>query len=400
MAKNEPLYFDEGHMQFCTSDYQRELLREKLTGATYADMGIAFGINESSVRRSLKNIYLTALRSGYAPGREITQPLPDNLSLHGVTNLYKVVDGERVLSRQYIMGRKAKDEDIDRVIEAIESACENIKSVDPIKAPKTANKDILNLVHCTDYHLAAYAAQEEGGADWDVRIAKQQFVKAIVDLVEAAPKAHTGIFSQGGDFLHYDSLEALTPANKHLLDADGRAFKMVQLALEMHIFAVEHMLRHHKKVIAIVQEGNHDPMSSIWLRKAMIQYFKRNRRVEILDVEFPFYAYLHGEIMLGFHHGHKVKNKSLPALFASEPRYREMWGKSKYCYIHTGHYHQREQDMSEFGGAIVERHPTLAARDAYAARGGYVSWRAMNCISYHKSRGEVSRRTTVPDVEI
>jgi hypothetical protein len=160
------------------------------------------------------------------------------------------------------------------------------------------------------------------------------------------------------------------------------------------------MLAHHKKVVVIVQEGNHDPMSSIWLRKALIQYFKKNKRVEILDVEFPFYAHLHGEIMLAFHHGHKVRNKSLPALFASEPRYREMWGKAKYCYIHTGHYHQREQDMSEYGGAIVERHPTLAARDAYAARGGYVSWRAMNCITYHKSKGEISRRTTVPDVEL
>jgi hypothetical protein len=126
-------------------------------------------------------------------------------------------------------------------------------------------------------------------------------------------------------------------------------------------------------------------------------YFSRNKRVEVLDTEFPFYAYLHGEIMLAFHHGHKVKNKSLPALFASEPRYRAMWGKAQYCYVHTGHYHQREQDQSEFGGAVVERHPTIAARDAYAARGGYVSWRAMNCITYHKTKGEVSRRSVVPD---
>ena len=266
MSRNQPLDFDEGHLQFCTSDHQRDLLERRISGATYSDISKDLGINESSVRRALTTVYLTALRSGYAPSREVTQPLPDNLSLHGVTNLYKVVDGERVLSRQYVMGRRAKDEDIDRVIEAIESACENIRSASPIKSPKTADKDILNLVHCTDYHLAAYAAHEESGADWDMRIAKSQFIKAIVDLVEAAPKAHTGIFSQGGDFLHYDSLEALTPANKHLLDADGRAFKMVQLALEMHIFAVEHMLQHHKKVIVIVQEGNHDPMSSIWLK--------------------------------------------------------------------------------------------------------------------------------------
>ena len=74
-----------------------------------------------------------------------------------------------------------------------------------------------------------------------------------------------------------------------------------------------------------------------------------------------------------------------------------MWGKSKYCYIHTGHYHHQEQDMAEFGGAIVARHPTLAARDAHATRGGYVSWRAAKAITYDKSRGEISRKTVTPE---
>lgn len=391
---------DRKHLEYCTTETQAMAVEMRLAGETLSTIADNLGMDRRNVGRLFKDIYHRASERGYDPRGALDAPLPNSLSLAGVTNLYKVVDGERVLSRQYVMGRKAGKNELDGVVEAIESACANIKPAAPIKAPKKIATDLLNLVHCTDYHLAAYAAHEEGGADWDMRIAKNQFVKAMTELVEAAPDAEVGIFSQGGDFLHYDSLEALTPANKHLLDADGRAFKMVQLALDMHIFAIEHMLRHHKRVVAIVQEGNHDPMSSIWLRKALIQYFKKNKRVEILDVEFPFYAYLHGEIMLGFHHGHKVKNKSLPALFASEPRYREMWGRSKYCYIHTGHYHQREQDMSEYGGAIVERHPTLAARDAYAARGGYVSWRAMNCITYHKSKGEVSRRTTVPDVEL
>jgi len=100
--------------------------------------------------------------------------------------------------------------------------------------------------------------------------------------------------------------------------------------------------------------------------------------------------------MLGFHHGHKVKNKSLPALFSSEPRFRKMWGLADYCYIHTGHYHHTEQDMAEAGGAIVERHPTLSSRDAYAARGGYVSWRAAHAITYHKDYGEYRRVTVTP----
>ena len=100
--------------------------------------------------------------------------------------------------------------------------------------------------------------------------------------------------------------------------------------------------------------------------------------------------------MLAFHHGHKVKNKALPELFAAEPRYRGMWGQARYTYIHTGHYHHQEQDTSEAGGAIVERHPTLAARDAYAARGGYVADRKAHAITYHKTEGEIMRVSVPP----
>jgi len=137
---------------------------------------------------------------------------------------------------------------------------------------------------------------------------------------------------------------------------------------------------------------------SVWLRRAMERIYSNNKRVTIDDTSFPFYAVSHGDIMLAAHHGHKVKNKSLPALFSSEPRYRKMFGDAKYAYIHVGHTHQKEKDASEYGGAIVERHQTLAARDAYATRGGWVSQRAANAITYHKEKGEYSRVTVYPQI--
>jgi DNA repair exonuclease SbcCD nuclease subunit len=73
--------------------------------------------------------------------------------------------------------------------------------------------------------------------------------------------------------------------------------------------AVELLLEKHKAVRVIVCEGNHDMASSLWIRKAIGRIFMKNERVTIDDTDFPFYAYLHGDIMIGFHHGHKVKNK-------------------------------------------------------------------------------------------
>ena len=73
-----------------------------------------------------------------------------------------------------------------------------------------------------------------------------------------------------------------------------------------------------------------------------------------------------------------------------------MWGKANYTYIHTGHYHHREKEAKEAGGAVVIRHPTLAAADAHAVRGGYISKRGAHVITYHVEDGEVDVSTVYP----
>ena len=230
-------------------------------------------------------------------------------------------------------------------------------------------------------------------------IAEHEALSAIRRMSEGSPNSEVAILNLQGDFLHWDGLQAVTPISKHILDADGRWGKLIELSLTITMQCIEILLSKHKKVKLLVCEGNHDESGSAWLRKAAKVIYKNNPRLEVDDTEFPYYAHLHGEIMLGFHHGHKKKNAALPTLFSSEPRYRSMWGNAKYCYIRTGHYHHAEQDMSEQGGAIVERHPTIAGSDAYAARGGYISWRAAHAITYHSTAGEHSRKTVVPSLK-
>jgi hypothetical protein len=46
----------------------------------------------------------------------------------------------------------------------------------------------------------------------------------------------------------------------------------------------------------------------------------------------------------------------------------------------------------------VIQHPTLAARDAYAARGGWLSERSATAITYHDKFGQVARNTVVPEM--
>lgn len=53
---------------------------------------------------------------------------------------------------------------------------------------------------------------------------------------------------------------------------------------------------------------------------------------------------------------------------------------------------------TEVPGITVHQHPTLAAKDAYAARGGWLSMRQATAITYHSTFGEVARNTVTPEM--
>jgi hypothetical protein len=98
--------------------------------------------------------------------------------------------------------------------------------------------------------------------------------------------------------------------------------------------------------------------------------------------------------MLAFHHGHLSKNDQLPILFAAQ--FPKVWGGTTKRYCHTGHRHHTEE--KEHSGMTVIQHPTLAARDAYAARGGWIADRSLTAITYHSEFGQVARTTVTPEM--
>jgi len=383
-------------IDFAETATQETIARLHDEGISKGKIAKHLDISERAVYQALSRIKKNASRRGYDPERDLTHPVGANQILKGASTLY---DEDGRVRLQWVKSTPDLEDKVEAFKNVVEELVQGIKPLPVVKAPQHNDLDLLTLYTFTDYHLGALAQAKETGADWDVKIAEKTLWTALSQMMEASPSSETAIFNLQGDWQHFDSLEAVTPTSGHLLDADTRLEKLVELSIKLALSSINELLKKHLRVKVIVCEGNHDITSSVFLRKTLKTVFANNDRVEVDDTAFPYYAHKHGDIMLGFHHGHKKKNKDLPALFASEPRYREMWGSSKYTYIHTGHYHHAEQDMAEAGGAIVERHPTLAARDAYAARGGWVSWRAARAITYHKRRGEVQRVTVVPEEE-
>jgi hypothetical protein len=379
-------------LQFCTTDKQHEVITMCFVkGMSQRSVSMKTGMARSTVRDHLAAVQRKAARQGYSPDNDWHHPVPDGHKIKGVSTFYDE-DGKPV--RQWVKSQTDEQRQFEILVERLESANENLPKFKPTAAPKSVDKDLLALATITDFHLGMYAYEAETGDDWDIRIARDVFLNAINDMIKSSPAAGVGMLCQLGDFLHWDGILSVTPQSGHILDADTRYGKLVELSMSVMTEACKLMLKRYGRVLVVSAEGNHDISGSIWLRKHLKHTFANESRLEVIDNDFPYYAYLHGKTMLGFHHGHKMKLAALHKLFASEPRFRSMWGKAEYTYLHTGHYHHER--LIEDGGAIAEMHPTLSGRDAYAARGGYVSARGAKVITYSKVDGEISRSTVRP----
>jgi hypothetical protein len=272
----------------------------------------------------------------------------------------------------------------------------DLPKVEPTSSISHQNDQLCNLYVMTDCHVGMLAWHKEGGEDWDLKIAESVLTGCFRQMVDLSPLAGTGFVCQLGDWLHSDGLLPMTPTHHHILDQDGRFSKIVQTSIRILRRLIDHALTKHDKVIVLMAEGNHDPASSIWLRAMFQALYENEPRVCVIDSELPYYVYTHGETMLAFHHGHLKKTDALPMLFAAQ--FPKQWGESKSRYCHTGHRHHTEE--KEHSGMTVMQHPTLAARDAYAARGGWISERKVSSITYHKKYGQVARIVVTPEMLI
>jgi len=319
--------------------------------------------------------------------------LADDMVVKGRSILYDADGNEKLVWEKTTLD---DDKYQARLTAAVEALTERVRAQKPIKAPTRTLDPLCNLYTLTDVHVGMLAWHEEGGADWDLKIAEATIMGCFSAMVDGAPKSRIGIINQLGDFLHSDfpMLQALTPMSGHSLDSDGRASKIIQAAIRILRNIINLALTKHETVHVIMAEGNHDLTSSVWLRLVFAALYEDEPRVTIDTSPLPYYAYQHGETMLAFHHGHIKKMGSLTGMFAAQ--FPKMWGNTTKRYAHSGHYHHLK--IQEDAGMTVTQHRTLAAKDAYSSRGGYHAEREATCITYHNVHGQVATTTVTPEM--
>ncbi len=333
-----------------------------------------------------------AAMHGYAPDYDMIHPTAPGLRIRGTSTLYDMQTGD---ARIQWVKTQADDDDIQTALEAaVEATKADITRATPVAAPAHANGDLLALYPVGDHHIGMLADTQDGGDSYDLKIAESLLAGAMDSLLASSPTCGECIVAFMGDLLHYDSYVPETPKHRNKLDADGRAPAMVAVTIKAIRYATAAALAKHATVRVIVEVGNHDPYSSIWVREFLAAHYEDEPRVSVDRSPRHFHYYQFGQCLLATHHGQGAKKDSLPAIMAADQP--DMWGETRHRYWFTGHLHHDHK--KDYPGVSVEQIRILPPADAYAAENGYRAERDMKGIIFHRQHGEVARYIVNPDM--
>lgn len=344
-----------------------------------------FGVAKSGVQERFKRL----ASKGYAPDYDFVHPVPDGFRAKRVSTGRKTDDGF-----QWVIAEADKARQDEMMREACEAMIADLPKLKPRKAGKCYLKSALTAYPIGDPHFGMLAWQEECGDSWDLQIAEKTHCESMARLIESSPPTEQALIVNLGDALHYDGMIPVTARSGNFLDADGRYAKMARVAVKVIRQCIESALEKHKTVHVKNVIGNHDEVGAVWLSLALAHVYANEPRVTVDTTPSVFSYFRFGNNLIGCHHGHTCKAEKLPGVMATD-RAKD-WGETEHRYWYTGHVHHAA--FREFPGVSVESFGTLAAKDAYAANGGWRSRRSMTAIVLDKQHGEVARNMVRPEM--
>lgn len=240
--------------------------------------------------------------------------------------------------------------------------------VPPIETPHCWEIDLV------DMHFGKLAWAAETGQNYDLRIAESVYRNAVLDLIRRAQgfPPEEIVMLIGNDFFQVDNKQSATTKGTRV-DSDGRYAKIIDCGTAAKIWAVE-LLAPIAPVKLYWVPGNHDDQTSYHLAREIKAWFRHSDRVTVDCSPNPRKYHSYGDNLIGFTHGDKEKERSLPATMLTEaahlirPGQRREW--------HIGHHHRvrtcETVAVNEEDGVTVRRLASLTATDAWHNEMGYI----------------------------
>ncbi|MCR9215311.1 MAG: oxidoreductase [Proteobacteria bacterium] len=380
---------DENLEQYATPR-QWELITAAIKHGSDRKAGKALGVNKGAFNRARAAVAVKAARYGYAPDHDLLHPTAPGFKVRGSSTLYDMTSGEAKL--QWLKTDIDKEAQEEAFRAALVGFKDEIPATTAITGPLQTLSHLLTLYPVGDHHFGMLAwGEETGGEDYDLKRGEELLCGAMDHLVRTSPASQQAAIAILGDFMHYDGMMPVTPTHGHLLDADSRFPKMVRAAIKCLRYLIARALEKHEHVRLIIEIGNHDLSSAVFMMECFEALYENEPRVEVDNSPRNIHCMQFGKNMLGTHHGHKIKVDALAQFFAND--FKEIWGGTTYRYFHTCHDHHDR--VKEVVGGVVEGHRILAPADAHSAQ-NYRSLQSMKAIVYHAEYGEVARHTVNP----
>lgn len=308
--------------------------------------------------------------------------------LKGSSTLY---DENGVIKLQWIKSDVPREQFLESYLKAISALTLNVPSLPKVSLPlKELNSECATLYISNDVHLGALMWDKESGEDWNIDLAKKTLYAAYDHLFECSPDSEVGIVCDLGDLLEADNDKNMTPKSGNVLAVDSRYPKVLQVAYEALIYAVNKALIKHKTVYFYNIFGNHDLNTGHAIREIIRMAFKDNPRVVVDPSPSPIKYHQHGTVLLQFAHGDGMKMKDAGEVMAVECQ--DIFSSTVHRFSHSGHTHK--DAVVEGRLCRSESHRNIAPLNAWAHHKGYRRQPGtMKSITYHKDNGEVSRNT-------
>ena len=280
--------------------------------------------------------------------------------------------------------QQAQPED---VAERIREALIDIEPILAVQMPEDTIADLLTLYPMPDAHIGQLSWGQETGESYDLKISSERIRSGISKAMSSTPASEQAVAVAMGDWLHVNDQTNQTYHSRHQLDADGRFHKILDVGIGLLAATAEALLTKHKTVTLVVQRGNHDETAYLAVLFALAERYRNEPRITVQRKPGEFFVMEWGKVLLASCHGDKAKAERLVMYLAD--KWPEMWGRTKYRYLFSGHlHHHKSQDI---GGVHWEQLRAITAPDAYTASHAYSGRAEMQAITYDKERGEISR---------
>jgi len=374
-------------MPFCTTERQREILRELKTAPSISQAARNINGDRRYIQRVVKKLEEKAASQGVAPHRDLTHQTAEGFNAKRISTAYKE-DGSIAL--QWVIQEPEKRDlrqKIDAMVDGLRDDLIGFKK--PAEPPKIVDTDYCAQYLIGDHHFGMLASAETkmpgDDANWDIKIATQVLIDSVDRLSNRVGNAHTGVLVNVGDFFHEDGKQMTTAGTP--VDVDTRINRTFRLAGRLFQTVIDKMLEVHQEVVVINVRGNHDSDIACHLSSCLDLLYDKEPRVKVLKNYSKFIHWEWENNLFVYHHGDRVKHEQI--LQAVITNLDNEWSACKNRYCHLGHIHHHMS--KEVGSMYFEHHGSLTATDQWHSDSGYGANRSMTAIVYHKKNGEDSR---------